>query len=447
MGKKFDFDYIIIGGGPAGATIALALAKNKKKKIGIVKNGVQDNSPYLTSLNFAHNFYNLKNFPELAGQDFHYNLPTIASNQEKIAELTEADNKKLYKEAGISYMKGSANFLDKYTIAVGSKKITSKIFILATGSKLNSDNIFGADSADYFTPETILKVRRLPKFILIIGGGSTGCELAEYFTKLNAKVILMEKEDRILPKEDMEASESLCDYFEHELGIMVIKKCRVLEIANEGNTKRIIFSTDEGEKMIRVDCVVLATGYKPDLNLGLENAGVRFNKNGVLVDRFLQTSARNIFALGDCIASDLSAERADHEARVLINNFLRRSKNPVNKTDGFTRITTTEPEIAAIGKTETSLIRNKIKYKKSVIYLKDIPASKIYHEKYGFVKILTDKNNRIIGATIMAPHASLMIAELATAIRCRLTAREIAKTPHNINDFGYAIKLAAKNIK
>lgn len=452
MGKKFDFDYTIIGSGPAGTTAALILAKNKKKKIALVEGRSYGGSnlntrdvPYLVSLDFAHNFYSLKDSPELNGQDLHYNFPTITMHQEKIALSLGAGDKKLYENAGITCIDGFANFLDENTIAIGDQKITSDYFILATGASLDKGHIVGLDSVDYFTPDTIIKIRRQPKFILVVGGGSTGCEITEYFAKLGTKVILMESGSRILPKEDKEASDALRDYFERELGIMIMENCKVVEITNDETAKRVVFTTDGQEKMIHIDCIVLATGSHPRVNYGLENAGVKFSKTGILVDKFFQTSARNIFAIGDCVSNNSSTERAEYEASVLADNLLHKAKTPIIHS-GFARITATEPEIATVGKTEATLIKNKIKYNTAITYLKDISASKIYHQNYGFVKIITDGNGRIIGSTIMAPHASLMISELAIAVRHRLTALEIASTPHIANNFGYAIKLAAKKL-
>lgn len=451
MGKKFDFDYIIIGSGPAGTTAALNLAKNKRKKVAIVESkeygGSNLNSrdiPYLVSLNFAHNFYNLKKSPELTDTP-HFNFSAITDHQNKVAKSLGANNKKIYENIGITCIDGFAKFLDSNTIIVNNKKITSDYFILATGTQLNTSHISGLSSANYFTPENVIKLQHQPKFILVIGGGSTGCEITEYFAKLGTKVILMESSARILPKEDKEASELLCSYFERELGVMVMENSKVVEISKDEKSQRVIFSTNGQNKMVRIDSVVLATGSSPCTNYGLENAGVKFNKTGIIVDKFFQTSARNIFAIGDCISNNSSTERAEYEAFVLSDNLIHKAKTPIIH-NGFARITSTDPEIATVGKTEATLIKNKTKYKKSIVYLKDIPASQIYHAEYGFAKIITDLSGHIIGATIISKDASLMITELALAIRHHLTALEIASTPHIANNFNYIIKLAAKKL-
>ena len=124
---------------------------------------------------------------------------------------------------------------------------------------------------------------------------------------------------------------------------------------------------------------------------------------------------------------------------------MHRSKISVSPNK-FIRITATEPGIATIGKAEATLQKNKIKYKKSIVYLKDIPASKIYNQPYGFVKLLADRNNRLVGATIMAPDISAIASELALAVHNQLTASEIATIPHPTNSFSYAIELAAKKL-
>ena len=453
MGKSFDFDYIIIGSGPAGATAALELAKNKRKKIALVEGKNYGGSnlntrdiPYAVSLNFVHTFHNLKNLPEASRQNFHYNFPTIVAHQNSVINSIKFGDKKFYRNSGITCIDGFANFLDANTIAVGNKKFTANYFILATGAELNTADIIGLESVDYFTPNTIIKIRRLPKYALIVGGGSTGCEIAEYLAKLGTKVILMESNARILPKEEPEASELLREYFEKELDVRVMEKCRVVEIAKDKNAKRVIFATDNREKMVRVDCVVLATGSNPRTDYGLENANVRFNESGIIVDRLFQTSNRNIFAIGDCISNDSSTERAEYEAVTLVNNLLHKAKTSASYL-GFPRITATWPEIATIGETEAELKRNKIKYRKSVVYLKDTTVSQIYRENYGFVKLLVDSKNRLVGATIMAPQASLMIAELSFAIRRHATISEIASTPHISNNLNNLIKIAADQFK
>lgn len=451
MGKKYDFNYVVIGSGPAGSAAALALAK-AKKRVALVEGRYFGGSnlntrdvPYGVALDFAHTYHRVSRFPEFGHQDFSFNFPTIVAHQLKaIIESGGGNNQKVFDDAGIICIRGYANFLDHNTIAVGDRKFTAQNFILATGSHLDTTAIAGTDAVNYLTPETALKIRRLPKAVLIVGGGSTGCEIAEYYAKLGAKSIIMEKSSRLLPREDADVSQAITDYFTNHLGIMVLPSCKVIALEQDDASKRVIFQNNHAEKMVRVDCIVLATGHQPTLDYGLENAGIKFKKPSELkIDRFFQTSAKNIYAIGDCVNSDSSTERADYEGNLLASNLINHTKNIANYK-GFARVTNTSPAIVTIGLGEDDLKRQKRKYKKSIVNLRDISASKIHNIQYGFIKLIADRNNRIIGACLVAPDAETMAGELALIIRHNLTALELASTPHIANNLSYAIKLAAK---
>ena len=452
MGKKYDFDYIVVGSGPAGSTVALKLAKKSKKRVAMIESHTFGGSnlntrdiPYAVSLGFSHTFAKLSNYPEIGGQSLHYNFPTVVSHQEHTTSLLAKESFKKFETTNITCISGQGQLIDEHTIAVGEKQYTTANFILATGSKLDTGKIVGLDSVNYLTPDTALKVRRLPKFALVVGGGPTGCEIAEYFAELGAKVIIMESASRLLPKEDEETSDAITEYFTTELGIMVVTNANVVALEQDNISKRVIFNTNHQEKFVRIDCIVLATGSKPCTDYGLENANVKYTENGITTNRLFQTSAKNIYAIGDALGGESSTELAKYQASILSANLIEKAKNLANYK-GFIRLVNTYPEIATIGSTEAELNKRKIKHKKSIVYLKELPASKTERLDYGFVKIIADHNNRILGATIVAPNAGLMAEEISIAIRHRLTTLEIASTPHIANSFNHAIKLAAKRI-
>ena len=452
MGRKHDFDYIVIGSGPAGSTAALTLAK-AKKNIAIVEGRSFGGSnlnyldiPYKISLDFAHTYYKILHLPEFNHQEFSFNFPSIIVHQMKAIIECGGTYQKTLENSGITCIHGYANFLDDNTIAIGDKKFTANYFILATGSHLDTSTVAGVDTVNYLTPETAIKIRRMPKAVAIIGGGSTGCEIAEYFAKLGTKVLILEKATRLLPREDPEAGQTISEYFSNSLGITVLPNSKVLAIEQDDLSKRVIFQENHMEKMVRVDCIVLATGNKPTINYGLENTPVNFQKTGgIKVNKYFQTSAKNIYAIGDCVNNNSSTERAEYEGQLLANNIINRTKNIPNYK-GFARTTNTLPSIVTIGITESELKKNKRKYKKSIVYSKDTSTGKIYSSHYGFVKLIADRSNHIIGGCIMSDHAETMASEIALAIRHNLTALEIANTPHVANDFSYIIKLSAKKL-
>ena len=451
MGKKYDFDYIIIGSGPAGSATALTLAK-VKKRIALVEarffGGSNLNTrdiPYAVALDFSHTYAKMLSYPEFKNQDFHFNFPTIAARELKTVIESGGNSQKIYEDAGIVCMKGYASFLDAHTIALHEKKFTAGKFIIATGSRLKTLEIAGTDKVGFLTPETAIKTRHLPKVVAVVGGGSSGCEIAEYFAELGSKVIIIESAPRLLPREDEEAGITISDYFTQKLGINILPNCRVTALEQDHFSKCVIFHHETTEKLLRVDTIVLATGSEPNLDFGLENAGVKYKNTGILVNKFFETSAKNIYAVGDCLGKDSSTERADYEGTILGANLVNKSKTTVNYR-GFTRVTKTYPEVATIGLNEEDLLKRDHKYKKSIVKFTDTPISHIADLRYGFVKLLADKNNRILGATIVSPNAELLSSEIALVIRHNLTAVEIASTTHPINNFNHAIKLAAKSL-
>ena len=278
-----------------------------------------------------------------------------------------------------------------------------------------------------------------------MGGGSTGCEIANYFAELGVRTLILETAEHLLPLEDKEVGDTLADYFTQRLGVTVLSNSRVVALEEDDISKRVVFRNENSEKMVRVDCIVLATGSSPNLNLGLENAGIKYKNTGIIVDKFFQTSTKNIYAIGDCLGKASSTERAYQEAITLTNNMINKTKTQLNY-NGFARITHTFPEVSTVGLNEYDLTKRDRKYKKSIIKLSDFAISHINSFEHGFVKLLADKSNHIIGATIVAPNASLMTAEIALAIRHNLTALELASTPHVFNSYSYAIKLAAKEL-
>lgn len=455
MSKKYDFEYIIIGGGPAGISTALTLSKSKKRialiekaKLGGMNVNMSD-IPYSSALDFSHFYSKVLSIPEFKNQEPHFNFPTFINNRAKLIKKSRENLTELLKTAGVAHIESSANFLDPHTIAIGKNKLTSKNFILATGSKLKTTGINNIENVDILTPLSILNLTRLPKVILVIGGGSTGCEIASYLSELGVKVIIMEAEKRLLPKEDKEISESLTEYFKKELNIIPLPNCKVVSIENDGNAKRVTFKAGRSEKVVRINNIVLATGYEPVLDYGLENAKVKYKDTGILVNRYFETSSKNIYAVGDAIQNSYinasSTARSDYEGTFLASNLLNKTKNLINY-DGFTRVTKTYPEIVSIGPSEEQLKKSNKKYKKSIIRFNTILNSPISNFDYGLVKLISDWNGRLVAGSIISPNAEDLASELSLAIRHHLPVIEIASTPHPINNYSYAIKLAARKL-
>lgn len=455
MSKKYDFEYIIIGGGPAGIAAALTLSRSKKRIALIEKNnlgGANVNTsdiPYSSALDFSHSYAKSLSSPEFKNQDLHFNFPTVINNRATTIKKSRQNLTDMLKAAGVAHIEGSANFLDPHTITIGKNKLTSETFILATGAKLKTAGINIPDTTNILSPADVLHLNNLPKIALVIGGGSTGCEIASYLSELGAKVIIMEAEKRLLPNEGKEVSEAISKYFKKELGIIVLPNCKVVSIENDGAAKRVIFKNGRSEKVVRIGSAILATGYEPILDYGLENAKVKYRDTGILINRYFETSTKGIYAIGDAIHNSFlgssSTARSDYEGTFLASNLLNKSKNLINY-DGFCRITKTNPGIVSVGPTEDALKKANKKYKKSIIRFNEILNSPISNFDYGLVKLISDWNGHLIAGSIVSPNAEDLASELSLAVRHHLPVIEVASTPHPVNNYSYALKLAAKKL-
>ena len=455
MGKKFDYDLIVLGSGPADSSAALFAAKSGAK-VALVEAGKWGGSalngsdvPASALFEFSHLYHEAKRGSRfgLSSSTLRYNYPTAQNWKLLVSRRAGAGSKKQFEDAKIACFSGFATFLSPFEIAVKDQILSAPKFIIATGGKLNSGDISGVESATCFTPAEALSLNRPPKSVFIVGAGATGTELANYFAELGTQVVIGELAGRLLPKEDEEVGQLLAQYFENSLHIKVLTQSRVVAVqkGTKPGLQKVIFRRGGQEKSVEVSAIVLATGSKPITNISLENAGVNFSDHGIKTDDFLKTSAKHIYAAGDCLGGESSAERAAYEGALAASNAIGRTKNLKNY-EGFIRVTNTFPSVATTGLTEDDCVRKNIKCKKAVLPLASVSASNISDFRYGFVKLLADPKDKLLGATVVCPNADIVIQEVATAVRHKFTITQLASTPHIASSWSELVHLAARKL-
>ncbi len=279
MGKKFDYDLIVIGSGPAGASAAL-FGSEAGQKTAIVESDKWGGSalnysdvPASTLFEFSHLYHEAIRGSRfgLSSSTLRYNYPTAQNWKQLVSRKTGANSKKLLESAKIACFSGFASFLSSTEIAIKDTVISAPKIIIATGSKLNSGDISGIESTTCYTPAEALALPRPPKSVFIVGGGSTGVELANYFAEIGSQVIIGELAERILPREDEETSSFITQYFENSLQIKVLAQSRIVAIqpSSKPGFQKVIFRRGTQEKSVDVSTIVLATGSKPVTNLSL----------------------------------------------------------------------------------------------------------------------------------------------------------------------------------
>ena len=452
MSKRFDYEYIVIGGGAAGIVAAEQLAE-AGRKVALVEQdkwggrGYNSDIPERLLLNFSHLFANAVAGSRmgLSSTNLRYNYPTVQHFKDRVMAKAGFSRKEL-EEKGIICIKGKAHFVGNYDVAIeGQGQISASKFMIATGASLNDGGITGLDTVEYLTTKTAMEVAKPPKAVLVVGGGASGCEVAQYYAELGAKVVIVEMAGSLLPTMDEEVGQVMEQYLSRRLGIKVFTQTRVIALEKDKISKRVVFMRGGQEKTVRVETVVLATGSKANTDLGLKNAGVSFDKNGIIVDKTLQTTARNIWAAGDVIGGVSSTERAEYTAEVAIINLLGRGKTFVNY-NGFMEVVNTNPQVASVGITEDALRKKSRKYFKTLVPLSATTAAITDDFKIGFLKVLTDKEGKILGASMIGPNAASVMQELALSIRHGIPLIQIASTPHANSEWNNIVKVAARKL-
>lgn len=451
---SFDYDLIVIGSGAGGSAAATIAARSGKRVAIIEEDTFGGDSPNWGDVPTKALLHAARVFDEarhgsrfgLRTSTLGYNYPSIRAWKETAVKRTgAANNRRFYENNGVSAFSGKAHFLTPHEITVNRRHLSAAYFLIATGSHWVTPKIQGIEETAFFTPRTILEAIRPPKSLFVIGGGQYGVEIAQLMATFGTKVYIAEQASRLLPHEDPEVGETIERVLTEQKGATILTHTRVLSVAKEGLGKKILISRGGVEKFVKADEILIAAGREPNVDLGLENASVKYSRKGVEVNEFLQTSSKHIFATGDVLGRASNTHSAILESRVAAHNMFEKSNTAPDYT-GTPTILFTTPEIARVGLTEDDCRRRDLAINKAVAPLSIIARSNTADFRDGFVKLITDKKGVVVGGTIVAPHAAELIHEVALAVKYGLTAAQLADTPHAFLSWAEAIRVAAQKL-
>jgi pyruvate/2-oxoglutarate dehydrogenase complex dihydrolipoamide dehydrogenase (E3) component len=338
---------------------------------------------------------------------------------------------------GMDVLIGATRFLDPHTLEVGAQQIRAKKILINTGAEPRVPSITGLANVLYSTYQQIFDNDRLPQHFLVIGGGPIGCELAQAYRRLGSRVTVIA--ESLLPREEPEVSELLNRIFAQERIERLSGRAEF--VRSEGEA--ITVHTQAGK--VTGDLLLVAVGRAPLVRgLGLEAANVRYTKNGIQVNEFLQTSAKHIYAAGDVIGGAQFSHLAGWQGFQAVRNALLPGNNAGN-SPAMPHITFTSPEVAQIGMTE-ELARKQFAAKDLLIESFDI--SKVDRavnedDRLGLIKIVARRNGAILGASIVGERAGETITEIAVAMRNNLKLSDVAATIHPYPTYSKGIQLLA----
>ena len=459
MSEKFDA--VIIGGGPGGYVCAIRLSQLGFKTACVETRDTLGGTclnigciPSKSLLNLSENYHKAKSFQKIGIEigDLKLNLEKMMENKDKAVSNLTKGIEFLFKKNKVSYFKGTGSFKTKNQILVTDKNknqtiIDTRYTIISTGSEPTSIPGVKFDEKIIISSTGALQIPKVPKKMVIVGGGYIGLEMGSVWSRLGSKVQVIEFLDHITPGMDREISNEFMKILVKQ-GVSFKLKTKVEKITKLSHGASIEVSGPDGKKdKIEADIVLISVGRKPyTRNLNLDKIGVELDKSGkVKVDKKFQTNIEGVYAVGDVIDGPMLAHKAEEEG-IAVAELISGQSGHVNY-DVIPSVIYTSPEVAAVGKTEEQLKNDKIIYKLGKFPFMANSRAKAINEPEGFVKILADvKTDRVLGVHIIGPHAGEMIAEMSVAMEFGASSEDIARTCHAHPTFSEAIKEAALSV-
>lgn len=318
----------------------------------------------------------------------------------------------------LTWFKETGEFISDYTMQVGAHTIMGEMIFIVSGARPGIPLIKGIDQVDYLTSDTVLELQTPPKSIVIVGGGYIGMEYGHFFSGIGTKTTILQRPNRVLPEEEPEISELL----KIEMGqrMEIYTNFEVLEIKQDGAVKTVVARNrqDGSQKEFSAEALMVATGRVSNADiLKPEKTGVKLDdSNFIRVDDYLQTSKRNIWALGDAIGKYMFKHVANYEAGIAWHNAIHDHKVKADFSVAPHAVFT-HPQVASVGLTEEETKRQKHKILIGVALYKDTAMGAAMGYVDGFVKVLVEQQTgKILGAHIIGPEASVLIQEVANAM-------------------------------
>jgi dihydrolipoamide dehydrogenase len=454
-----NFDVIIIGGGPGGYVCAIRAAQLGLKTACIESRGTLGGTclnvgciPSKSLLNLSENYYKAKkdfNNQGIEIGDIKLNINKMMSNKNKSVQVLTKGVEFLFKKNKVTYIRGKGVPFSENNVVVyeNEKKqsYTTKNIVIATGSSPTSLPGIEIDEKNIVSSTGALSFSEVPKELIVIGGGYIGLEMGSVWSRLGSKVTVVEYLDFITPGMDREVSNEFKKILNKQ-GIEFKLNNKVTAVENIKNKVVVDYTNNTTASKERVECdkVLVSVGRKPYTEgLNLSKIGVKKdNKGRIEVNEKLQTSVKNIYAIGDVIKGAMLAHKAEEEG-IAVAEIIAGQAGHINY-DVIPSVIYTSPEVASVGKTEEQLKSAKIIYKVGKFPFLANSRAKVNNETEGFVKILADSNtDKVLGVHIIGPHSGDMIAEMVLAMEFGASAEDIARTCHAHPTHTEAIKEAA----
>ena len=452
------YDVIVIGAGPGGYEAAVRSAQLGLKTACIDKRAEPGGTclnvgciPSKALLYSTELYSNLKHHGLELGiiaANLSIDFPQMMKRKKKVVQGLVEGATGVFKQHKIDFIVGEAHFVDSHTLEVNNQKIEANNFIIATGSEPIGLQDLPFDEKQILSSTGALSLTRIPKRMVVVGGGSIGVELASVYQRLGSDITIVEMLDHICPAMDRRASQTLLQILKRQ-GIKFFLSSRVVTAVVQPD--EVILTIDHADKLqnLSTEAVLVSIGRRPYCTgLNLEKLGIKLSpKKFVEVDGAFRTSHPHIYAIGDVIEGVMLAHRATAEGHAVAELIARQKTAPIDYMI-IPNVIYTFPEVAAVGMTEEEAITEGFKIVVGSSSFKGNSRARCMDETDGFVKIIGEAGTgRLLGMHIVGPAASEMIQVGMVAMDKGATVHEIALEPTAHPTLSEAIKEAAKDLK
>lgn len=453
--RRFERDLVVLGAGSAGLVCAY-IAATVKAKVTLVERermggdclntGCVPSKALIRSARFLAHVDRHREFGvHSASAEFDF-ADVMRRVREVIARIEPHDSAARYEGLGVEVVHGEARVTGPWTVAVDGREITTRHIVLATGARPSVPPIPGIEQVDYYTSDTIWSLEKLPRRLLVLGGGPIGCELAQCFARFGSAVTQVEMLDRIMAVEDADVAAHVSARFAAE-GIDVRTGHRATAVRVDDGEAVLVCDHDGEEVHFPFDALLVAVGRTANVTgLGLEDVGVTLAARGTIdTDEYLRTRVPTIHACGDCVGPYQYTHAAAHQAwHATVNALFGALWRFRVDYAVLPHATFTDPEVARVGLSEDEARRDGVAYEVTRYDLGELDRAITEGEAHGLVKILTvPGKDRILGATIVGERAGDLIAELALAMKHRIGLNRILATVHAYPTLAEAVRFGA----
>ena len=452
----FDYDIGIIGGGAAGLTIASGAAQLGAKTLLIEKEpslggdclhfGCVPSKTLIHSARVYHLMQHVERFglpkTRIPPVDFRQIAKRI---RRVIATIQQHDSEERFCGLGAKVLFGEAVFMDEHTIDLDGRRQSAKNWVVATGSSPVVPPIPGLHQATFLTNREIFSLDRLPESMVILGGGPIGIEMAQAFNRLGTKITVVDRSDQILGKEDKDMADMVLAVMEDE-GVRFFLEASIEEVLETEGHKSVRILDRTGERrVLNPEEILVAMGRAPNIqNLGLEDIGVAYNRNGITVDSRMRTNHKHIYAAGDVSGGFQFTHAAGYEGGIVVSNAIFRLPRKADYTY-LPWCTYTDPELASIGMNEKTAASKGLDYTVWMEEFKDNDRSLAEDETTGSVKMILDAKEKPLGVQILGPRAGDLLSEWVAILNGKVKLSTLAAAVHPYPTMGEINKRVAGN--